>query len=98
MQYECCECGTTFLYNDGEWKNGYLVCPSCSSEDLYQVKPLLEVNSFEIELETLADADWNKSNWIMEQARIDLVETVIKSLDKEDRKRLQLYQESKEVE
>lgn len=34
MIYECVVCGTTFKYEDGEHKNGYLVCPSCWSEDL----------------------------------------------------------------
>lgn len=93
MQYECRMCGTTFLYNDGRWKDGYLICPSCGSEDLYHIEPFLKVNAFPIDLETLSDAEWNKDNWIMEQARIDLVELVKKSLDKEDRNRLQLYQE-----
>ena len=98
MQYECI-CGTTFMFDDGEWKKGYHVCPSCGSEDLTVINPLvdgdlsLEVDAFPIDIETLADADYNKSNWIMEQARIDVVETVIKSLTIEDKKRLQLYQE-----
>jgi len=99
MQYECRICGTTFKYKDAIWKHGYLVCPSCGSEDLTVINPLvdgdlsLEVDAFPIDIETLADADYNKSNWIMEQARIDVVETVIKSLTIEDKKRLQLYQE-----
>ena len=32
--YECIACGTTFKEEDGEHKNGYLVCPSCWCEDL----------------------------------------------------------------
>ena len=38
MVYECIVCGTTFKEEDGEHKNGYLVCPSCWSEDLREVK------------------------------------------------------------
>ena len=32
--YECVSCGTSFKYEDGEHKDGYLVCPSCWDEDL----------------------------------------------------------------
>ena len=92
MQYECI-CGTTFTYDDAEWKKGYLVCPSCGSEDLTLIESLLEVDAFAIDVETLADAEYNKSNWIMEQARIDVVETVKNNLTIEDKKRLQLYQD-----
>jgi len=102
MQYECRACGTTFLYKDGEHKKGFLVCPSCGSEDIEVISPYLEVDCFEIELETLADADYNKSNRIMDEARVDLVEKVINNLTIEDKKRLQLYQDKnnpcKEVE
>ena len=52
----------------------------------------LEVDSFEIPLETLAEADWSRSNWRMEEARIALVETVIKNLDPESKKRYEAYQ------
>jgi len=93
MQYECRMCGTTFKEEDGDYKEGYLVCPSCASEDAERIISMLEVDCFEIELETLADADYHKNNWIMEQARIDLVEAVIKNLTIEDKKRLQLYQD-----
>lgn len=36
MIYECVVCGTKFHYEQGEHKNGYLVCPNpkCESEDL----------------------------------------------------------------
>lgn len=37
MIWECVVCGTTFRGEDGEHKNGYLVCPSCWSEDLREV-------------------------------------------------------------
>jgi DNA-directed RNA polymerase subunit RPC12/RpoP len=36
MIYECI-CGTTFYEYEGEHKNGYLVCPSCWSEDIREV-------------------------------------------------------------
>ena len=37
--FECVVCGTTFKEEDGEHKNGYLVCPSpkCESEDLREI-------------------------------------------------------------
>ena len=35
--YECVACGTTFKEEDGEHKNGYLVCPSCWDEDIREV-------------------------------------------------------------
>lgn len=35
--YECIACGTTFKEEDGEHKNGWLVCPSCWHEDLREV-------------------------------------------------------------
>ena len=92
MQYECI-CGTTFTYDDGEWKRGYLVCPSCGSEDLTQIEALLEVDAFPIDIETLADAVYNVNKWREKEARIDVVETVIKSLTTEDKKRLQSFQE-----
>ena len=31
---ECLACGTTFGEEDGEYKYGYLVCPSCWYEEL----------------------------------------------------------------
>ena len=93
MQYECISCGTTFTYNDGEWKKGYLVCPSCGSEDLTQIEALLEVDAFPIDIETLADVDWNKNPFIMEQARVDVVDTVKNNLTIEDKKRLQSFQD-----
>jgi len=34
MTYECLVCGTKFYYEQGEHKNGYLVCPSCGDENL----------------------------------------------------------------
>ena len=34
MNYECVSCGTYFSEGEGEHKDGYLVCPSCWSEDL----------------------------------------------------------------
>ena len=37
MTYECIACGTTFKEEDGEYKNGYLVCPSCWHGDLSEV-------------------------------------------------------------
>lgn len=88
---ECFDCK---YYKPIDWRKSQFRT-SCIYEDVFPepTEPLLEVNPFEIGLETLSDAEWNKDNWIMEQARIDLVETVIKSLDKEDRKRLQLFQE-----
>ena len=52
----------------------------------------LTVDSFEIDLEKLASADWNPSNWRMEDARIELIETVIKNLTPDDRKKLEEYQ------
>jgi len=36
--YECIACGTTFKEEDGEHKNGYLVCPSCWCDDLRENK------------------------------------------------------------
>jgi len=35
--YECIACGTTFREEDGEHKNGYLVCPSCWCEDIREI-------------------------------------------------------------
>ena len=32
-----CICGTTFKEEDGEHKNGYLVCPSCWNDDIREV-------------------------------------------------------------
>ena len=37
MIWECLACGTTFKGEDGEYKNGYLVCPSCWHGDLSEV-------------------------------------------------------------
>jgi len=94
MTYECIECGSKFHDTDQtnqEQRNG--LCPSCGSEDLKVVEALLEVDAFPIGIETLADAIWNKNPYIMEQARIDLVEAVIKNLTTEDKKRLQSFQE-----
>ena len=52
----------------------------------------LTVDSFEIDIEKLADADWSPSFWRMEDAKIELIETVIKNLEPESRKRLEEYQ------
>ena len=102
MQYECISCGTTFTYDDGEWKKGYLVCPSCGSEDLTQIEALLEVDAFPIGIETLADAVKHRNTFLMEQSRIAVIHEVVNSLTIEDKKRLQLYQDKndpcKEVE
>lgn len=38
MIFECVSCGTTFKEEDGEHKNGYLVCPSCWDEDIRKVE------------------------------------------------------------
>jgi len=101
MIYECF-CGTTFKYEDGDHANGFLTCPGCGSEDLKLIPILLTVDSFDIQLETLANADWNRSNHIMESARIEVINEVIKNLDSKDRDRLYLYQDKnnpcKEVE
>jgi len=35
--YECIACGTTFREEDGEHRNGYLVCPSCWCEDIREI-------------------------------------------------------------
>lgn len=94
MQYQCIDCESKFHDTDQtnqEQRNG--LCPSCGSEDLKVIEVLLEVDAFGIELETLSDADWNRSNWRMEEARIKVIETVIKNLTIEDRNRFRLYQE-----
>jgi len=52
MLYECLDCGSIFKEEDGKYAYGYLVCPSCGSEDLIVVwdgqKP---VKDFAIEKE-----------------------------------------------
>jgi len=93
MIYECVVCDTRFHYEDGEHKNGYLVCPSCWSEDLRLIEDSLEVDAFEIPIKTLADADFNKNIWWRDEARIKVVDAVINALDPYDKKRLKLYQE-----
>lgn len=37
MIFECLACGTIFKERDGEYKYGYLVCPSCWNEDIREV-------------------------------------------------------------
>lgn len=53
----------------------------------------LSVDCFDIDLETLSDADWNRQNWKMEEARIKVIREVIKNLATGDREKLEKYQE-----
>ena len=57
--YECVACETTFKEEDGEHKNGYLVCPSCGDEDLVVITQEEEPEQEEEmdELYTVVDED-----------------------------------------
>ncbi len=56
----------------------------------------LDVDCFEIDIETLCAADWSRDNWMMEQARIRVIQEVIKNLTVESKERFNKYQEEKE--
>ena len=50
MIYQCLVCGESFKEADGEYADGYLVCPICGSEDLIliwdETKPATSVKDF----------------------------------------------------
>jgi hypothetical protein len=52
----------------------------------------LTVDAFEIDDKTLADADWHHDNWTMDGAKQVIVQTVIKNLALDDKKRFEEYQ------
>lgn len=96
---ECLACGSTFHETDqtrSEQRDG--LCPSCANENLVvrhplkEVKPL-EVDAFEIDIETLVNANWCGNGCRMAQGRHDVVAEVIKALDPDSKKRFEEYQE-----
>ena len=38
MKYQCLACDTGFLEEEGQYRNGWLCCPSCWNPDLQEVR------------------------------------------------------------
>ncbi len=95
--FDCLSCGAHFSEMEqtrNQYKNNQ--CPCCGDENLKLVEIKLNVDAFEIDIETLANADWSKDNWATESARITVIRAVIKALDPDSRKRFMEYQERNE--
>lgn len=65
-------------------------CPHCSQK---LVAEKLEVDAFEIDIETLDDADGCRTQWTTEKARIRLINLIIENLTQESKKIFEEYQE-----